>query len=174
MKIRVAPRPVAHTPHPEAEAVRATFARIQLLMGNKTALAFEAGQLLLEAQAKHSHEILGLNSFQDLLDEMKLRVSTAYSNMAVATHFNFHAHGHLGIGKLRLLAGEYFPERHQYIDEGLPVQRPDGSLQILKVETATYRELREALKLHKVTLKGATGRQVDPRTLEAVAAFKAG
>lgn len=158
----------------DAEQVRAAFDRIRVLMGTNTARAFEAGKLLLEAQARNSHEALGLPNFTALLEAMKLRSSTSYSNMAIARHFDLHAHGHLGIGKLRLLAADEHPDRLALIEEGVPVEGPDGTLHILDVKAAKYRELSQALKAHRAAPKVVDGGGPDERTQAAVAAFIAG
>ena len=159
---------------PDAAQIRATFEHIRLLMGEKTERAFEAGKLLLEIQANGSHEFFGLPHFTALLREMGLRASTAYSNMAVARHFDVHAHGHLGIGKLRLLAANEHPDRFDLLAEGVPVEEPDGTLHILDVQTAKYSELSRALKAHRDVSKRADAAAPDARMQAAVAAFIAG
>lgn len=142
----------AATTHRNSMVAEMTSRLIDLL-AKPVVSAFASGDLLRRLrQEKHLYEEAGFGSFEDVIqyvgEKAGRKRSALYENMNIAERFDVHAHGHLGIAKLRLLVKGDRRQALELIEEGIEVPRIDGGLARRPIKEMTYRELRDYLKEH--------------------------
>lgn len=121
-----------------------------ILLGSPTDRAFEIGKIFNEINENKLFKELGYSTFEEYIKVKKVKRSTIRTNMLVASKFDVHAHGHIKISKLRLLASLESPSKA--IEAGLMVLDSEGTLTLKMIQELTYRELQAALKDRKMPL----------------------
>lgn len=97
------------------------------LLATPVARAFESGRAFNEIADGQLYRALGFATLEDYhtsLEAAGFKRATIYSNMRLVQKFDRELHGHVGVGRLRLLSADYVVDPHQLIAEGIDV--PDG------------------------------------------------
>ena len=121
------------------------------LLAKPVVSAFESGTLLCLLREQQSYREESLTSFEDVLRYVSeitgKKRSSLYDNMRIAERFDVHAHGHLGIAKLRLLVKGDRQQALQLIEDGIEIVDPtNGGRMHRPIKDLTYRDLRDYLK----------------------------